>query len=80
LMAGSLYALWPYKSQYSPKNGPMELQGIGDDAVLVGASAIAGGAVVWLLALLERRITGIEQVGSAADGSGSADRPAMSAD
>lgn len=60
LMAGSLRALWPYKSNYAPKAGPMLNQGIGDDLVLVIAAALAGGAVVWLLAMLERRILAVD--------------------
>jgi len=58
LMAGSLRALWPWKSGYNPKLGPMTNQGIGDQLALVVAAVIVGGAVVWLLAMLERRILG----------------------
>lgn len=56
LMAGSLRALWPYKSNYVPKVGEMENVGIGDGLPIVIACLIAGGAVVWLLSRLERRI------------------------
>lgn len=56
LMAGSLRALWPWKDNYDPKAAPMLNQGIGDGIPLVIACAIAGGAVVWLLARLESRI------------------------
>jgi putative membrane protein len=56
LMAGSLRALWPWKDNYDPKVAPMVNQGIGDQVALVAAAAVAGGAVVWLLAQLERRV------------------------
>ncbi len=56
LMAGSLRALWPWKDNYVPKAGPMTNQGIGDHAWVVAIAVLAGAAVVWLLAMLERRI------------------------
>ncbi len=65
LMAGSLRALWPYKTNYNPKAGPMN--NIAPDfvhettLVWVLVAAILGAAVVWLLALLERRILASEQ-------------------
>lgn len=57
LMAGSLRALWPWKTNYVPKNGEMVNTGV-DTGTLVAviAAAVIGGAVVWLLAMLERRI------------------------
>ncbi|MCG8423128.1 MAG: DUF368 domain-containing protein [Proteobacteria bacterium] len=61
LMAGSLRALWPYKSNYSPKAGPMDNMGIGDDLVFVILAAVAGGCVVWLLARFERRILSLDE-------------------
>ena len=57
LMAGSLRALWPWKSNYNPKAGAMVNKGIGDDVVVVLIAVVAGAAVVWLLSMLERRIT-----------------------
>ena len=55
LMAGSLRALWPWKSSYIPKQ-PMNNVGIGDQLLWVILAACVGGGVVWLLARLERRI------------------------
>lgn len=63
LMAGSLRALWPWKSHYDPKNidaGAMENIGVVTDGIhWVIIAAVAGGAVVWLLAILERRILAV---------------------
>ncbi|WP_428261438.1 DUF368 domain-containing protein [Haliangium sp.] len=59
LMAGSLRALWPYKDNYQPKLGPMGNVGVGEDIVWVLLAALAGAAVVWLLAALERRILAV---------------------
>lgn len=56
LMTGSLRVLWPWKDNYNPKSGPMINQGIGDDIVWVLVAFALGGAVVWLLAQLERRL------------------------
>ena len=56
LMAGSLRALWPYKSNYTPKLGQMTNVGIGDGLPLVILCVAGGGAIVWLLSKLERRI------------------------
>lgn len=56
LMAGSLRALWPWKDNYSPKLGPMNNQGIGEQLPWVLVAFVVGGAVVWLLARLERRV------------------------
>lgn len=56
LMAGSLRALWPWKSGYDPKAGEMVNQGIGEGWPVVLAATVAGGAVVWLLTRLEHRI------------------------
>jgi len=55
LMAGSLRALWPWKEQYDPKVGPLHNMGIGDDIPYVIVSAMAGAALVILLARLQRR-------------------------
>lgn len=60
LMAGSLRALWPWKDNYSPKAGPMYNTGVGDQLLWVVLAAVAGGAVVWLLAMLERRILRVD--------------------
>lgn len=59
LMAGSLRALWPWKTHYDPKAvelGPMENTGIGDLLPWVLVAFAVGGGIVWLLAMLERRI------------------------
>lgn len=60
LMAGSLRALWPYKDNYVAKAGPMVNIGVGDHLGYVLLAAVAGGATVGLLALLERRILAID--------------------
>ena len=67
LMAGSLRALWPWKDNYDPKAAPMLNQGVGEDVVLVLVCAVAGGAVVWLLALLETRGLAAEDASAALD-------------
>jgi putative membrane protein len=63
LMAGSLRALWPWKSSYDydPKAEPMHNIGIGDGIPVVVVAAIVGGGVVWLLAILERRVLALEE-------------------
>ena len=64
LMAGSLRALWPWKSHYNPKDieaGAMANEAIGDGVLWVVLALVAGGAVVWLLARLEARITAASQ-------------------
>lgn len=63
LMAGSLRALWPWKSHYDIKDraaGHMANVGVGDDVVWVLGFALLGALAVWLLRRLERRI---EQAG-----------------
>ncbi len=65
LMAGSLRALWPWKDNYQPKLGPMTNVGIGDHLLLVLVAAAIGGAVVWLLARLERRIVAADAASKA---------------
>lgn len=60
LMAGSLRALWPYKDNYMAKLGPMNNVGIGEHFPWVLLAAVAGGATVALLALLERRILALD--------------------
>jgi putative membrane protein len=56
LMAGSLRALWPWKTSYDIKQAQMVNTGIGDHLPLVLAAAIAGAGVVYLLTRLERRL------------------------
>ncbi|MDJ0523662.1 MAG: DUF368 domain-containing protein, partial [Planctomycetota bacterium] len=59
LMAGSLVALWPWKSHYDLKDeslGQMTNVGIGDNWPLVLLFAALGAAAVWGLRALERRI------------------------
>jgi putative membrane protein len=56
LMAGSLFALWPWKDNYEPKLGEMTNTGVGDHVPWVLLAAVVGGAVVWLLTVLERRL------------------------
>ena len=56
LMAGSLRALWPWKTQYDPKKDVMTNVGIGDDLGLVLAAAAAGGLVILMLTTIERRL------------------------
>jgi putative membrane protein len=59
LMAGSLRALWPWKTHYDPKAvdlGKMENTGIGELVPWVVLAFAVGAGVVWLLALLEHRI------------------------
>lgn len=75
LMAGSLRALWPYKSNYAPKAGPMVNVGIGDHLPYVIGAAVAGGAVVWLLAMLERRILAVDAAAGGSQGAASASAP-----
>ena len=67
LMAGSLRALWPWKDNYSPKLGPMNNQGVGGDLHWVLLAFAAGGAVVWLLARLERRVEATARPGAGGD-------------
>jgi putative membrane protein len=56
LMAGSLRALWPWKSSYDIKAGQMSNTGIGDGVAFVLLAALAGAAVLFLLHLLEQRL------------------------
>lgn len=56
LMAGSLRALWPWKSGYDIKQSQMVNTGIGDHLPMVLVAALCGGAVVYLLTLLEHRL------------------------
>ena len=56
LMAGSLFALWPWKNQYEPKAGPMHNVAMDGALWPVLLAALAGAATVMLLAWLERRI------------------------
>lgn len=71
LMAGSLRALWPFKSNYSPKSGPIENVWAFDvDATViwVAGAAVVGAAVVWLLARLEHRISSLDRTSPGAAG------------
>ncbi len=59
LMAGSLRALWPWKSHYDLKDhaaGQMVNVGVGSNWPLVLLFAAIGAAAVWGLRALERRI------------------------
>ena len=59
LMAGSVRALWPWKSHYDLKDhtlGRMVNTGIGDDVPLVLCAFAVGAICVWLLRRLEMRI------------------------
>ncbi|MDJ0973806.1 MAG: DUF368 domain-containing protein [Planctomycetota bacterium] len=56
LMAGSLRALWPWKTNYEPKLGPMTNTGVGDDLFYVILAAGLGALTVVFLAWLEGRI------------------------
>jgi putative membrane protein len=55
LMAGSLRALWPWKTSYDIKKAELVNTGIGDHLFMVIVAALAGAAVVYLLAMLEHR-------------------------
>ncbi|RMH41435.1 MAG: DUF368 domain-containing protein [Deltaproteobacteria bacterium] len=58
LMAGSLFALWPWKINYEPKAGPMtNAAPWATHLGWVAVAAIVGGAVVVLLNRLERKLT-----------------------
>lgn len=61
LMAGSLRALWPWKDSYDPKAAQMTNTGVHGHVVVVIVAALAGAAVVYLLALLEARIERISE-------------------
>lgn len=56
LMAGSLRALWPWKSGYELKASRLDNVGVGDSWPWVLVAAVAGALCVRGLALLERRI------------------------
>lgn len=59
LMAGSLRALWPWKSNYDPKVAPMtNVAPDLDAASLLGVAAalLVGGSVIFLLGRLESRL------------------------
>ncbi len=60
LMAGSLRALWPWKESFDVKAGQMTNTGIGDGIALVLVAALAGGAVVFALHILERKLASDE--------------------
>ncbi len=66
LMAGSLFALWPWKDNYESKQGPMNNVGVDSDTLVwVIVAAVCGGAVVWLLAQLEKRVQAAEAAAQA---------------
>lgn len=56
LMAGSLRALWPWKTSYDIKAAELTNTGIGEHLPMVVVAALCGAAVVFLLAMLERRL------------------------
>lgn len=56
LMAGSLRALWPWKTNYDPKAGPLANADVGGDVGLVLLALVAGALAAWGLARLERRM------------------------
>jgi putative membrane protein len=59
LMAGSIRALWPWKSHYDLKDaalGRMVNVGMGDQVAAVAVAFLVGALSVWLLRRLERRI------------------------
>lgn len=56
LMAGSLGALWPWKTNYDPKAGPLTNAGPGENLALVVLMVVLGAAAAWGLARLERRM------------------------
>lgn len=56
LMAGSLRALWPWKTSYDIKAGQMSNTAIGEGVVLVIVAALAGAGVLFLLHILERKL------------------------
>lgn len=56
LMAGSLGALWPWKTNYDPKVGPLANTGPGEGVGLVVLMAVLGALAAWGLARLERRM------------------------
>lgn len=58
LMAGSLRALWPWKSNYDPKIAPLINTEPSDPLVGVVIAALFGIAAVWLLGRLEARLKG----------------------
>ncbi len=60
LMAGSLRALWPWKDSYDMKTSQLTNAAPGEHIAFVVLAALAGGAVVFLLAMLERRIEAVE--------------------
>ena len=56
LMIGSLRALWPWKSQYDPKVGPMENVEPFGDLIPVILVALVGFSLIIGLGLVERRL------------------------
>ncbi len=56
LMAGSLRALWPWKSGYDPKAGSFENVSVGDGVPAVVGFLLLGLVAAWGLSLLERRL------------------------
>ena len=56
LMAGSLRALWPWKSNYDAKKGPMLNIKMDDPVLWVLLSFVCGGLTVLLLVAFEKRL------------------------
>ncbi len=56
LMAGSLRALWPWKTSYDPKEAPMINTGIFGELTWVIVGFVLGGGVIFLLSRLESRL------------------------
>ena len=60
LMAGSLRALWPWKSNYDIKAAELTNTGIGEHLPMVLVAALCGAAVVFFLAMLERHLEKVD--------------------
>jgi putative membrane protein len=56
LMAGSLRALWPWKTHYDPKTGPLDAAGVGAGVGWVLLALCVGCAAALALERLERRM------------------------
>lgn len=59
LMAGSLRALWPWKEGYDVKASQMSNTGIDGHIPVIVIAALCGAAVVFLLAMLERKLENV---------------------
>lgn len=58
MMAGSLRALWPWKTSYDVRTGQTENAAVGANVPLVLAFVVLGGLAIWLLTRLEHRLAG----------------------